>query len=189
MADFSIALTKTLAYEGGFADKRKTTGEVVNRGITLDTLWRLGRMPAGMKRTAPPSAVEVKVVRELSMATTAEIYRQEYWDRLAGDRIRWQPLADKLFDFHVNTYHGPVCIQRAVNKVHWPGVPVLVEDGILGEISIAAINATDGRLLLGHCGTNGELGVGLRGEAEHYYRNIPDPGDDLAGWLARLQKD
>lgn len=192
MADFSISLAKTLLLEGGFLDRSKTTGEVANRGITLNTLWRLNRMPEGMKRSippTPPSAAEIKFVKNLSMETTADIYRTEYWAHLAGDDILYQPLADKLFDVHVNTGQGMRLIQRAVNRVHWPGVPTLVEDGILGRVSVGAINATDGRLLLGHCGANGEMGVGLRGEAEHYYRNIPDPGGDLEAWLARLRKD
>lgn len=185
MADFLKAVSKTLTNEGGFADRRSTTGEVVNRGITLDTLWRLNLVPKFITRDDPASDEEVEFVESLSLDVTREIYEEHYWRPLACSRYTYQPLADKTFDLYVNTGRAKM-IQQACNDIHWPGVERLVEDGIIGERSIAAINAADGALLLGHCGANGYDGVGLLGVAERYYRSLKDDGHNLDAWLARL---
>lgn len=190
MADFSVSLAKTLLNEGGFADRRHTpTGEVVNRGITLDTLHRLHLVPTTIERHLPASDEEVAFVRSLDMATTAKVYHDSYWVHVCGDFLRDQALADKLFDLHVNTGQGVRLLQRAINTIHWPGVPALVEDNVMGQVTLNAVMLTNPKMLLGHCGDGVNAGLGLRWSAERYYRSIPDPNGDLEAWLRRLRLD
>lgn len=194
MAEFEPAIAKTLKHEGGFyrnPEPPQGTGEVVNMGITHWTLRRLGLMPGVPKdtpRDVPASEAEVQVIVTLDPAIVKAIYQTHYWDAIHVACLRYQELADKVFDVHVNTYHGPVLLQRAYNSLNWPGGPVLVEDGVLGLKSLEAMNAVDGRILLGVCSmdSSGGEGSGFRGEAEKHYNRIG--GTVLHAWIERLRK-
>jgi lysozyme family protein len=81
-----------------------------------------------------------------------EIMRGEYWDRMRLEEVRNQNVANKLFDMAVNmgVHQAAVYAQRAVNgMLHARVAPprlagaVLVEDGVLGDKSLAAINALE----------------------------------------------
>lgn len=190
MAEFAEALGLTLLNEGGFADRRSTTGEVVNHGVTHWSLRRLGLMPGvpvWTPRIVPCSDVEVDIVKSLQPGVVETIYKVNYWDRIRCGEIRWQPLANKLFDLHVNTGQGPKLLQRAYNELNWPGGPVLQGDGIIGRQTLDAVNEVDGRIMLGYCSVGTDEGTGLRGEAEKYYRRIG--GGDLEAWLTRLRRE
>jgi lysozyme family protein len=181
MADFDKALAKTLLNEGGFADRRSTTGEVVNRGITHWTLRALNRMIGfgtgpTTPRSEPASNREVARVRNIPMAETQAIYRQQYWTPVGCDNIADQALAEKVFDIGVNCGTGTAAkmLQRAVNRQGWPSG--IVEDGKIGPKSIAAINALDPVALLER----------LREEAARHYNKLGGP--DLNAWLDRLAR-
>ena len=76
-----------------------------------------------------------------------EIMRSDYWQPMRLDEIRNQNVAAKIFDMAVNmgVHQAAVYAQRAANgMIHSRGVlPLLQEDGVLGEKSLAAINALD----------------------------------------------
>lgn len=193
MSDFGQALAKTLRCEGGFADLRSTTGEVVSKGITHWTLRGLGLMPSvstATPRSVPASDAEVEIVRTLSPEITASIYQHQYWEPIRAAELRYQLLADKFFDLAVNCGTGTAAklLQRAINEIGTPDIAV-VEDGSVGRKTLDAANGIYGGTLLGRCAQDGEPGTGLRGAAEHYYRSIKDPGKNLEAWLDRLRGD
>jgi lysozyme family protein len=170
MADFGQALVKVLENEGGFFHNQET-GEVVNRGVTLDTLRGLGFL----RSTGPATPADVAFVQALSMGQTASIYRLQYWDKLELDKITSQDVAAKIFDLSVNvgTVQATKFVQRAVG---------VRDDGVLGPVSLAAINKANPAALLSL----------IRWEASKFYRDVaaahPDLAPNLAGWLARLEK-
>ena len=173
MADFQPALAITLKHEGGFADRSKTrpdsTGEVVNMGITLDTLRSLGIL----KSKGPASEADIFFVKTLTEDEAADIYRQQYWDKIELDGVNSQEVANKVFDLAVNTgtHQSVVFLQKAVGTV---------ADGDLGAITLIATNRADPNTTLSK----------IRLYAETFYRDIamnnPALAPDLSGWLARL---
>ena len=90
---FERALELTLSFEGGYSDHSLDPGGATNLGIT--------RAALESHRGKPVSKSEVMA---LSRAEAAEIYRAEYWDAVAGDKLP-EGVDLSLFDFAVNS--GP----------------------------------------------------------------------------------
>ncbi len=168
MADFHTALALTLAHEGGFLHN-ETTGEVVNRGITLDSLRRLGIL----KSLGPPTNADIAFVQSLTLEEAADIYRMEFWDKLELDHFNSQEVANKVFDLGVNTgtRQAALFLQRAVRSI---------PDGIIGMHTVALTNAGDAAQIL----------ASIRTQAEAFYRQLagfyPSLAGNLTGWLQRL---
>lgn len=76
-------------------------------------------------------------VRHLSQDEAEAIYRKDYWDKIKGDRIELQAVADALFDMAVNA--GP---SRAAKIAQ--AVVVAKQDGIVGPKTLAKLNEMDG---------------------------------------------
>jgi len=183
MALFETAVALTLLEEGGFVHNT-TTGEVANRGITLKLVRSLGYL----KSTGPATQADLEFMQSLSLEGTKDIYEQEFWPPIM-DAIEVQVVANKVFDLWVNTGHGVIFLQEAINKII--DIPLVI-DGLLGPKTIVATNICacppDAVGLMGARTTPTVSGFGIRGFAEIYYRSIPDPCGALPDWLARLDK-
>jgi len=166
MADFQPAVSITLQNEGGFFHNQ-VTGEIVNHGVTLQFV-----QSSGYKRDA-----DEDFIRNLSVEEASTIYRTYFWDRYHIGSINDQSLANKTFDLTVNM--GPVALKILQSAVNACGSQC-AEDGILGPISIGAINGIDPASLLAQYKTLA---------AQHYQQiaaaNTKLAGD-LSGWLSRL---
>lgn len=122
MADFNIAITKTLVHEGGAT-------------ITHDADDRGGLTKYGISQKAYP---EIDI-ESLTEEQAKEIYKRDYWDMVKADQISSQEIAASIFDFAVNAGPGTAikAAQRAAN---------VASDGVLGPVSIGALNGMDGTL-------------------------------------------
>lgn len=118
------ALEIILRWEGGFSNNPKDPGGATNLGITLRTLteWR-GR------------SATVDDVRALTTADVAPIYRARYWDEC---RCAEMPDGLDLIVFDCAVNQGPARAKRLLQRSL--GV---VEDGILGPMTMAAIGRTE----------------------------------------------
>lgn len=168
MANFEPAVKLTLQHEGGFFWNH-ASGEVVNRGVTLNTIRSLGIL----KTTGPPLTSDIDFVKSLTEDEAKDIYESEYWAKLKLDHITSQEVANKVFDLGVNM--GVVSAARFLQAAC--GV---AEDGIIGPITIARANAMDPTKLLGL----------VREHAANRYHAIaaanPVLATNLPGWLSRL---
>jgi type VI secretion system secreted protein VgrG len=172
MAGFDPAVQLTLRHEGGFFHNT-VTGEIVNFGITLAFVQSSGYNPAAGEN----------FIRNLTVPAAEQIYRKYFWDAYNIGAIEDQPLANKVFDLCVNMGPGGsakdggiTLLQRAVNDCGGNcGV-----DGMLGPLSIGAVNALDPVTLL----------AAYRARARQRYESIaaanPNLQGNLAGWLSRL---
>jgi lysozyme family protein len=114
-----------LSREGGWADHPHDRGGPTNMGITLPTLatW-----------LAPQPAM-VEDLRKLTRAEAREIYADLYVARPGYDKIEHEGLRAQVVDAGV--LHGTGWATRCLQLV--AGVTV---DGILGPISLAAVNSS-----------------------------------------------
>lgn len=120
MADFNSAITKTLAHEGG-------------ETFTNDTSDRGGATKYGISERAYPELD----IRNLSEDQAKAIYKRDYWDRIRGDDIQSQMIAETIFD---------VCVNMGVaggSKLAQKTLKIEPADGIIGPQSLAVINAAD----------------------------------------------
>jgi lysozyme family protein len=105
------------------------------------------------------------------------IYYTDFWEQQLYEQIESDKIAEKIFDFAVNigTNNAHIVLQRALRAV---GNPVK-EDGILGKITLIAINSSNEKALL----------AALRSEAAGYYRGIVSKNTNqnkfIEGWLRR----
>jgi lysozyme family protein len=161
MADFEPAVAITLQHEGGFYHN-PVTGEIVNHGITLKFVESSGYKPDA----------DESFIQNLSTAEAFAIYRTYFWNRCHIGSIADQSLANKVFDLTVNM--GPAALNLLQSAVK------CAVDGVLGQISIAQINARDPVELLAE----------YKELAAQRYKRIaagnPELAGDLTGWLSRL---
>ena len=117
MADFDIAVTKTLIHEGG---SRVTNDKDDSGGLTK----------YGVSQRSYPNVD----IRSLTEDQAKEIYKRDYWDKVKGDDITDQDVAGNLFDTAVNM--GP----RTASRLAQIALDIEPVDGIIGSISVKAIN-------------------------------------------------
>ena len=125
MANFEIAFEKTLLAEGGYQHTR------VANDHGSETY-------AGISRRANPDWAGWKFLENGSTPPTdmvREIYRTNYWNKVGGNQITDQSIAETLYDFAVNA--GVATASKLAQTV--AGV---TPDGVIGPKSIAAINGT-----------------------------------------------
>ena len=125
MADFNPAFEKMLRDEGGM----QLTDIPGDRG---------GMTYAGIARNPNPqwagwALVDRKEFGGPLTSMVREFYRLNYWDRIRGDELRSQEIAETIFNFAVNTGTG-VAIKLA--QVIVGAVP----DGGIGPKTVELLN-------------------------------------------------
>lgn len=118
MANFNDAIVKTLAREGGsrFTDVANDKGGATKYGISQ-------------------AAYPTLDIRNLTEQQARDIYKRDYWDRVRGDDITSQVIAENIFDTAVNM--GVRTTSRMVQTL----LEIVPADGIIGSMSLAVINA------------------------------------------------
>jgi lysozyme family protein len=172
VASFDKFFPKLLKHEGGFVDDPLDPGGATNKGVTIGTFRGCAREYLGIEPT-------LDNLKALSDAQAAKIYKPLYWDKVRGDEIALQELADIVFDFQVNAgARAAELLQRVLNELG--AQPPLEVDGDIGPRTMAALASADPRA------------VYRRYKQGHirYYRDLvarrPPLGKFLKGWLKRV---
>lgn len=144
MAEIEVALLKTLVHEGvsfdeqnrpipgrtGYVNHPDDPGGETNFGVTI-----------GAARAAGWSGP----MRDMPYAFAVKVYRERYWNRIQGDSIADQEIAEELFDTAVNC--GPLVairfLQRTLNVLNAKGTRYadVVVDGDFGMKTLSALSA------------------------------------------------
>lgn len=191
MADFLRAVEHTFGKEGGFTGEHGLPGDSggpTNMGVTLATLRQVLGLDADGDGFADgdfdrDGDIDWKDVRDLPRAVAAErIYRPRYWDAPGFGRIQSQLIATKAFDLgvHAGSRVAVAVLQRAVNEVR-RGVGVLRIDGVLGPLTLQAIERCDESVL---------LSIFCAEQASFYLAIIaahPEKAGFRRNWLARAR--
>jgi lysozyme family protein len=164
---FEEAFEETMEFEGGYINDLDDPGGETKYGIS--------------KRSYPQLDI-----KNLTLEEAKEILYRDFWMKgpceWVGDIDHYfgPMIAEKLFDMSVNlgVHTAAKLLQRAV-RASDEGED-LVEDGIIGPITIAAVKKAvlyDGAGLLG----------ALKSEMAGYYRSLPAKLKEkyLVGWLNR----
>lgn len=135
MADFAPAFERTLRHEGGYTLSRVPADR---GGMTFAGIARRhhpnwpgwGLVDAGAGEEDP-------FLRDM----VREFYRREFWNRLRGDAITDQAVAESIYDCAVNM--GPVT--AVVTAQRCVGTNL---DGVVGPKTLAALTAADPAVFL-----------------------------------------
>jgi len=126
---FIRALEITLKSEGGFIDHPNDSGGPTNMGITIKTLSRFRK-----------KEVTKEDVQSLGKDEAMTIYHELYWLPLRCDKLTQFPVAAAIFDTGVlsGLMVSANKAQIALTTCGYPGITI---DGVIGPITIAALNA------------------------------------------------
>ncbi|MEM9929330.1 MAG: glycosyl hydrolase 108 family protein [Bacteroidota bacterium] len=169
MAQFQIAYDIVRRHEGGYQKMPEDSGNYNSLGQNVGTNWGINAQVYENYLKRPPSEQDMRTMpRHIAL----RIYKALYWDRIKGDEIRDQQVANILFDGHVN--HGRWGIQMM------QGVLGLSRDGIVGPLTLAAINKANPFQLF-----NAYKKVRIAGYKD-LVRRRPKDQRFLNGWLKRI---
>jgi lysozyme family protein len=127
MADFNLAIVKTLAREGG----AKVTEDPTDKG---------GLTKYGISQRSYP----LLNIRALTEDQARKIYKADFWDKVRGDEIKAQAVAESIFDSAVN-----MGVTTAARLAQFSiGIPN--PDGVIGPKSILELNAITEHEFLGN---------------------------------------
>lgn len=138
MSNFYDALKNVLIHEGGFVNHAADKGGATAYGISIRFLSGLPKWAGDVNGDGH---VDILDIQSLTEQSAAEFYKKYFWDHYRLGEIRDQRVAQKLFNFFVNMRGktAGLIAQRAANDLG----AGLVEDGIAGSKTIAALNALE----------------------------------------------
>ena len=170
MASFNEFLPILLRFEGGFVDDPDDPGGATNKGITLQTFRTCANSLLGIEPT-------LESLRNLTDAQAGTIYQALYWNKVHGDEIALQELANIVCDFFVNAGGSAAkLLQTILNEMH-SGVEV---DGVMGPACMRALAGAD----------QAEVYSRYKQGRINYYQDLarrqPSLAKFLKGWLKRV---
>ncbi|MFA6201969.1 MAG: glycosyl hydrolase 108 family protein [Gallionella sp.] len=136
MAVFASAYTATMQAEGGYVNDADDPGGETYKGIArkLNSKWD-GWLTIDCAKQESTFPANLDRIAELQDKIKA-FYKINYWDKLRGDEMSEQRIAESIFDFAVNagTYTSAKLTQLTVDEK---------PDGIIGPETLKKINSVD----------------------------------------------
>jgi lysozyme family protein len=179
MADFESALSLVLVQEGNvLVNDPNDPGGVSHWGISLRFLRNEGKVDANFDGKPGIDENDIKV---MTPEQRDNLYKVCFWDALHLSLVANQHIATAIFSSAVNIGQSKavVLIQEAVNELS--GRSLLITDGILGQLTIRAINARPiDKLLTTYKDFLSKYYIYLAG-------STPKLKMYLKGWLNRVQ--
>jgi len=200
-ARFEQAASITLGaeVEGGYANVPADRGGETYRGIArvMHPDWIGWPRLDAWKAKVGVRGLDGNAVHGDLDASVQEFYRTEFWDRVRGDEITSQSVANCLFDVAVNNGVGTAIqiLQRALNILNrcdsdvgrWPDVSI---DGDFGKRTMDVLNVAlqhDAEVLvLWMVFVRGSILVGIMERRESQEAFARGWGKRLAGFIRRF---
>jgi lysozyme family protein len=145
MADFDVAYDITLAHEGGYDNDPDDAGGETYKGVARKYYptwagWAI--IDAAKEEPNFPENLKDNVVLD---SMIREFYKINYWNRVGGDDLSEQLLANELFDTGVNmgVSRAVEFLQKALNVLNKNGklYDDIGEDGKFGNDTVNALSA------------------------------------------------
>jgi lysozyme family protein len=172
MASFDAFFPVLLKHEGGFVNDPVDPGGATNKGVTMGVFKECAQKYLGVAPT-------LENLKALTDAQAGRIYKPLYWDKVCGDQIALQELANIVFDFQVNAGgSASKLLQRVLNELG--AKPALEVDGDVGPGTLAALAKADAKAVYRRF-KEGRIA---------YYQDLvarrPPLGKFLNGWIKRV---
>lgn len=141
MAEFKRAIECTLKAEGRYVNDPDDPGGETYKGIARNrnSKWS-GWINIDLLKSQSNFPNNLENDKDLQQKVYA-LYEAKYWDKIQGDSIADQDVADSIFDFAVNA--GP----RTSAKVAQIAAGAKA-DGVIGPVTLQKINEDDKRAFL-----------------------------------------
>jgi len=172
MAEFKEVFDLMMIHEGGWVNDPDDKGLETFRGISrkfwpnwhgwvmIDNAKNYTEFPKNLSRNED--------LNEL----VAEFYKENFWDKWQGDKINNQSIASILVDWLLNSGKWGIIIPQRIMG--------LVEDGIVGPMTLKAVNTANQKGLF----------QDIKKAREKFFwdivKNNPTQQKFIKGWLNRL---
>lgn len=167
MAKFDPYIDTLLLHEGTkFVDNIYDRGGATKMGVTLATWVSLGY------DIDKDGDIDVHDLKKITKEDVKKIAKRNYWDKIKGDQINSQSVAEFLFDWAYNsgTTRAAKKLQEALG---------VTQDGIIGNQTLTKLNNSNPK----------EVFDKLKKLRDSFYRAIARADASqkvfLKGWLAR----
>ena len=167
MAKVERLVPHILKWEGGFVNDPDDLGGATNKGVTLKTY------KAYCRRKGYPQPT-VERLKDLTDEQFMDILKTMYWDACRGDEIVSQSVADSIVDWAWNS--GTATAVKEVQRIL--GVK---DDGVIGNITLAAINSWS------HLPLFGQIKQARIAYIERICNARPANKKFYRGWLNRIE--
>jgi lysozyme family protein len=167
MATFDIFLPMLLRFEGGYVNNPRDPGGETNKGVTMATFQGCSHELLGIDPTSDN-------LKALTDAQAGIIYKALYWNKMQGDAITLQDLANIVCDFFVNAgTHSTKLLQTVMIGM---GASISA-DGVIGPGTIQALSGL----------AQDEVYRRFKQGRIAYYQNLGQKYPEfLNGWLKRV---
>lgn len=170
MADFGPFLPILLKFEGGFVDDPDDPGGATNKGITMKTFNSCAQKLLGVQ----PTLANLKAISDDQAGI---IYKALYWDKVRGDDLTSQQLANIVCDFYVNSgANATKLLQRTINSLGG----IVEVDGGIGKDTLKALAKLDQIVVYR------EYKLGRITFYQDLVKKNPNLKKFLKGWLNRV---
>lgn len=182
MAQFNEAFQVVIGHEGGYQANTNDSGNYNSKGELIGTKYGVSAPQLEQWLGWVPTAQDMK---DISLDTARQIYREVYWDPPRLYELPDQHTATHIFDLFINhgLSGGARIVQRALGKL--PDRYYTMIDGVYGPDSLAKTI-----LAIVECCTE-DLNRFIVEERVKAYKAIvaanPSQKVFLNGWLARAQ--
>lgn len=124
---FNMAFKNSITHEGGYVDDKDDKGGATNYGVSFNTY-----------KQYYPNATK-QDIKDLTLGSAKDFYYKHFWSKNNYHKIDNMDISTKVFDACINmgAKQAHKCLQRALKAV---GNEDIVDDGILGSMSLKAIN-------------------------------------------------
>ncbi len=167
MANFTTAQNKVKRLEGGYSedprDPGNWTGGRVNTGVLIGTNHGISAPVLAAYLGHTPTAWDMK---NLAYDTSLSIYKKDYWDKIGGDKLKDQSVAELIYDMAVNQGLG------ATQKI--------VSDSLGTRVTVPFIKDTEKI----NAANQQQLFNTIKQKRKDVYQQIG--GYALNGWMNRL---
>jgi lysozyme family protein len=170
MASFDVFLPMVLRFEGGYVDDPADPGGETNKGITMTVFQHCAHELLGIDPTS-------QNLKNLTDGQAGRIYKVLYWDKIRGDALESQNLANIVCDFYVNAGTNATKLLQSI--VAGLGAQV-VQDGVIGTATLQALRSLDSQEVYRRY---------RQGRIDYYQRLVnarPSLSKFLDGWLNRV---
>lgn len=189
MANFSIAIEKSLTHEGGYSNVASDLGGETYRGISrkYNPKWEGWKKIDEAKKKFPNGIIPRNtILKDDALEKSVKAYyKKTFWDTIFGDLIKNQAVAEIMFDAKLNQSGGfGYMVSNALNKSgnrKYPYYDKPLTGVKFNTDTVNAINFAEPSVLFSE----------FKNEREKYYEfRATKPGQDanLKGWLSRLQE-
>lgn len=170
MADFNTAQERVADWEGAYQVLPQDSGNYNSLGQLVGTNWGINAKVYESWIQYPPT---ISDMMNMPLEIARLIFKLRFWDKIKGDDIQNQFVANIFYDGAVN--HGVSLMTKFVQRIL--GVN---DDGIVGPITLGAINSAN----------PADLYNAIKQTRIEFYQDIVDREPDqeifLNGWLNRI---